>query len=124
MISDDYKQALRLFIELNDKDYQDFLKFRKCQGRLEALHDEISHYWECGLSDFGEAMAMDKEASEREYKALQKAYSDLHDELYPIMKETYKGYKEHSEFCRLNYTYYEEFEEPEEDDIYHLLGLD
>lgn len=124
MISDKYKQALRLFIEFNDEDYQDFLKFRKCQDRLEALHSEVSNYWECGISDFGEALATDREVAEKEYKALQDAYKDLHDELYPIMKDAYKGYKSHCEWCRVPYTYYEEFEEADEDDIYHLLGLD
>lgn len=122
-INKDYKYLLDEVEECDDPDLQDYYKFKNCQGRLKALHNEISHYWECSLSGFGEAMAMDKEASEREYKALQKAYDNLHDELYPIMKETYKGYKAHSEFCRLNYTYYEEFEK-DEDDIFSLLGLD
>lgn len=78
---------------------------------------------ECSLSNFGEAIA-DGKALDVEYKALEKAYNELHDNLQPIMKLTYKGYKAHSEWLRQPFTYHEEFEEPDEDDIYHMLGLD
>lgn len=107
-----------------DREVYDFKIFRDCQSSLDALRSQMSNVYECNLSDFGEALADGKDALEVEYKVLKEAYDKLHDRLYPIMKETYKGYKEHSEFCRLNYSYYEEFEELEEDDIYHLLGLD
>lgn len=107
-----------------DREVYDFKTFRNCQSSLDALRSQMSDVYECNLSDFGEELADGKDALEAEYKVLKEAYDKLHDRLYPIMKETYKGYKEHSEFCRVNYSYYEEFEEPEEDDIYHLLGLD
>lgn len=107
-----------------DREVYDFKTFRNCQSSLDALRSQMSDVYECSLSDFGEALADGKDALEAEYKVLKEAYDKLHDRLYPIMKETYKGYKEHSEFCRVNYSYYEEFEESEEDDIYHLLGLD
>lgn len=106
------------------KELYDFRVFKDCQESLRNLRQQKSEVYECKLSDFGEALAEGKKGLEVEYNYLQEAYNKLHDRLYPIMKETYKGYKEHSEFCRLNYTYYEEFEEPEEDDLYHLLGLD
>lgn len=97
--------------------------FKDCQASLENLHRQKQEVYECGISDFGEAIA-DGKALDVEYKALEKAYNELHDNLQPIMKLTYKGYKAHSEFCRIPYSYHEEFEEPDEDDIYHLLGLD
>lgn len=117
-------KAERESMDKYDREVYDFKTFRNCQSSLDALRSQISDVYECNLSDFGEALADGKDALEAEYKVLKEAYDKLHDRLYPIMKETYKGYKEHSEFCRVNYSYYEEFEEPEEDDIYHLLGLD
>lgn len=107
-----------------DREVYDFKTFIDCQSSLDALRSQISNVYECRLSDFGEALA-DGDALEAEHKALEKAYNKLHDRLYPIMRETYKGYKKHSEWCRIGYTYIEEFEKDEDDDdIYHLLGLD
>lgn len=52
------------------------------------------------------------------------AYNDLHDELYPIMKDAYNGYKAHCEFCRIPYSHYEEFEEADEEDLFaSILGM-
>lgn len=124
MISDEYKQALRLFIEFNNKDYQDFLKFRDCQSRLDNLKKLVSNYWQCDASDFGEALATDRELAEKAYASLKKTYEDVREALKPIMKETYKGYKAHSEFCRIPYSHYEEFEEADEDDLFaSILGM-
>ena len=106
-----------------DLELYDFKMFKDCQASLENLHRQKQEVYECGISAFGEAIA-DGKALDVEYKALEKAYNELRDNLQPIMKLTYKGYKAHSEFCRIPYSYYEEFEEADEDDIYHLLGLD
>ena len=106
-----------------DREVYDFKLFKECQNRLDNLHRQKQDVYECGISDFGEAIA-DSKALDVEYKALEKAYNELHDNLQPIMKLTYKGYKAHSEWLRQPFTYHEEFEEPDEDDIYHLLGLD
>lgn len=117
-------KAERENLDEYDREMYDFRVFKNCQESLRNLRQQKAEVYECGLSNFGEAMAEGKEGLQVEYNYLQEAYNKLHDRLYPIMKETYKGYKAHSEFCRLNYSYYEEFEEPEEDDLYHLLGLD
>lgn len=123
-IKREYKYLLKEVEECNDSDLQDYYKFVECQNKLDSLKYEFSHYWECGVSNFGEAMATDKEVAEKEYNALGKAYSDLYDELYPIMKESYKGYKAHCKFCRINYFYCEEFEEADEDDLFaSILGM-
>lgn len=106
-----------------DLELYDFKMFKNCQESLGNLHRQKQDVYECGISDFGEAIA-DGKALDVEYKALEKAYNELRDNLQPIMKLTYKGYKAHSEFCRIPYSYHEEFEEADEDDIYHLLGLD
>lgn len=106
-----------------DREVYDFKTFKDCQSRLSNLRKDMSDVYECKLSNFGEALAEGKDALEVEYKALEEAYNKLHDRLYPIMKETYKGYKEHSEFCRLNYTYYEEFENDEDDLFASILGM-
>lgn len=82
----------------------------------------MSNVYEWNLSDFGEALADGKDL-EAEHKVLKEAYDKLHGRLYPIMRETYKGYKAHSEWCRIGYTHIEEFEK-DEDDIFSLLGLD
>lgn len=105
-----------------DLEAYDFKMFKNCQSSLDALHSQLQDTYEYGISDFGEAIA-DGKALSAEYKYLKKAYHELHDRLYPIMRETYKGYKAHSEWCRIGYTYIEEFEK-DEDDIYSLLGLD
>lgn len=109
-INRDYKYLLNEVEDCNDSDLQDYYAFNSCIEKLDARRKEIANFWECGLSDFGEAMAMDKKASEKAYKSLQESYSKLHDELYPIMKGAYKGYKSHCEWCRIPYSYYEEFE--------------
>ena len=120
----DYEYLLKDVEDLEDTELQDFYTFKDCQDRLEALHSEVSNYWECNASDFGEALATDREVAEKEYKALQDAYNDLHDELYPIMKDSYKGYKAHCEFCRIPYSNYEEFEEANEEDLFtSILGM-
>lgn len=106
----DYKCLLKEVEACNDSDLQDYYKFKSCIEKLDARKKEIANFWECGLSDFGEAMAIDKKASEKAYKALKESYSIFHDELYPIMKDAYKGYKSHCEWCRIPYSYYEEFE--------------
>lgn len=107
-----------------DREVYDFKTFRNCQSSLDALRSQISDVYECNLSDFGEALADGKDALEAEYKVLKEAYDKLHDRLYPIMKETYKGYKEHSEFCRIPYSHYEEFEEADEEDLFaSILGM-
>lgn len=106
-----------------DIEVYDFNMFKHCQETLENIHKDMNSVYECGISDFGEAIA-DGNSLSIEYKALEKAYKELHDTLYPIMKLCYKGYKAHSEFCRISYSYYEEFEEPDEDDLFHMLGLD
>lgn len=106
-----------------DREKYDCKLFKECQDRLHDLHMDMQNVGECSLSNFGEAIA-DGKALDVEYKALEKAYNELRDNLQPIMKLTYKGYKAHSEFCRVPYSYHEEFEEADEDDIYHLLGLD
>lgn len=107
-----------------DREKYDFKLFKECQDRLHYLHMDMQNVGECSLSNFGEAIAEGKDALNVEYKVLEKAYNELHDSLSPIMKITYKGYKAHSEWLGESYTRYEEFEEPDEDDIYHLLGLD
>ena len=107
-----------------DREVYDFKLFKECHDRLDNLHRDMHSVGECSISDFGEAIADGKDALNVEYKAIEKAYNELRDNLQPIMKLTYKGYKAHSEFCRVPYSYHEEFEEPDEDDIYHLLGLD
>lgn len=123
-INRDYKYLLNEVEECNDSDLQDYYTFNSCIEKLDARKKEIANFWECGLSDFGEAMAMDKKASEKAYKSLKESYSELHDELYPIMKDTYKGYKAHCEFCRIPYSHYEEFEEADEDDLFaSILGM-
>jgi hypothetical protein len=106
-----------------DLELYDFKMFKNCQERLDNMHRQKQDVYECSISDFGEAIA-DGKALDVEYKALEKAYRELHDRLYPIMEVCYKGYKAHSDWVRMPYTYYEEFETPYEDDIYHLLGLD
>ena len=124
MISREYQQALKLFLQFNSKDYQDFLKFRDCQDRLDNLKKQVSNYWECSINDFGEALATDRELAEKEYASLKNTYEDLREALKPIMKDTYKGYKAHSEFCRIPYSHYEEFEEADEDDLFaSILGM-
>ncbi len=123
-INRDYKYLLEDVEDLEDTELQDFYTFKDCQDRLEALHSEVSNYWECNASDFGEALATDREVAEKEYKALQDAYNYLHDELYPIMKDAYKGYKAHCKFCRIPYSNYEEFEEANEEDLFaSILGM-
>lgn len=123
-INRDYKYLLKDVEDLEDTELQDFYTFKDCKDRLEALHSEVSNYWECNASDFGEALATDREVAEKEYKELEDAYNDLHDELYPIMKDAYKGYKAHCEFCRIPYSNYEEFEEANEEDLfYSILGM-
>ena len=123
-INRDYKYLLKDVEDLEDTELQDFYTFKDCQNRLEALHSEVSNYWECNASDFGEALATDREVAEKEYKALQDSYNHLHDELYPIMKDSYKGYKVHCEFCRIPYSHYEEFEEANEEDLFaSILGM-
>ena len=117
-------KAERENLDEYDREMYDFRVFKNCQESLRNLRQQKAEVYECGLSNFGEAMAEGKNAMEVEYNYLQEAYDKLHDGLYPIMKETYKGYKSHCEWCRIPYTEYEEFEEPEEDDLYHLLGLD
>lgn len=107
-----------------DLEVYDFNMFKDCQSRLSNLHRQKQEVYECGISAFGEAIAEGKDALSVEYKALKRAYNELHDNLQPIMKLTYKGYKAHSEWLRQPFTYHEEFEEPDEDDIYHMLGLD
>lgn len=120
----DYEYLLKDVEDLEDTELQDFYTFKDCQDRLEALHSEVSNYWECNASDFGEALATDREVAEKEYKALEDAYKNLHDELYPIMKDSYKGYKDHCEFCRIPYNNYEEFEEANEEDLFaSILGM-
>lgn len=116
-------EAERNGLDEYDREEYDFKLFKNCQDMLHNLHRQKQDVYECGVSEFGEALA-DGKALDVEYKALEKAYKELHEKLEPIMKLTYKGYKEHSEFCRIPYSYHEEFEEPDEDDIYHLLGLD
>lgn len=116
-------KAERKNMDEYDREVYDFETFRDCQRSLGALRSQMSDVYECNLSDFGEALADGKDALEAEHKVLKEAYDKLHDRLYPIMRETYKGYKAHSEFCRIGYTYIEEFEK-DEDDIYSLLGLD
>lgn len=106
-----------------DIEVYDFNMFKHCQQTLENIHKDMSSVYECGISEFGEAIS-DGKALDVEYKALKKAYNELHDTLYSIMKLCYKGYKAHSEFCRTPYSYYEEFEESDEDDLFHMLGLD
>ena len=65
-----------------------------------------------------------KNMDEDEYKALEDAYNYLHDELYPIMKDSYKGYKNHCEWCGIPYSHYEEFEEADEEDLFaSILGM-
>lgn len=123
-INRNYKCLLKDVEDLEDTELQDFYTFKDCQDRLEALHSEVSNYWECNASDFGEALATDREVAEKEYKALQDAYNYLHDELYPIMKDSYKGYKDLCEFCRIPYSNYEEFEEANEEDLFaSILGM-
>lgn len=107
-----------------DREKYDCKLFKECQDRLHDLHMDMQSVGECSLSNFGEAIAEGKDALSVEYKALKRAYNELHDNLQPIMKLTYKGYKAHSEWLRQPFTYHEEFEEPDEDDIYHMLGLD
>lgn len=118
------KEERRAITDFYDREVYDFNTFKDCQSSLDALRSQISDVYECKISDFGEALA--NSSAKAEKKALEKAYNKLHDRLYPIMKETYKGYKAHSEWCRIGYTYIEEFEieDEDEDDIYHLLGLD
>lgn len=106
-----------------DREVYDFKVFKDCQRSLDSLRSQMSSVYECGVSNFGEALADGKDALEAEHDALEKAYDKLHDRLYPIMRETYKGYKAHSEWCRIGYTHIEEFEK-DEDDIFSLLGLD
>lgn len=117
-------KAEREVLDFYDKEVYDFKLFKECQESLRNLRKDMSDVYECKLSNFGEALAKDKDALEVEYKALEKAYNKLHDRLYPIMKETYKGYKAHCEFCRINYTHYEDFEEADEDDLFaSILGM-
>lgn len=107
-----------------DREVYDFKTFRDCQSSLDALRSQMSDVYECSLSDFGEALADGKDALEAEHKVLKEAYEKLHDRLYPIMRETYKGYKAHSEWCRIGYTHIEEFEEADEDDLFaSILGM-
>lgn len=107
-----------------DREVYDFKTFRDCQSSLDALISQMSDVYECSLSDFGEALADGKDALEAEHKVLKEAYEKLHDRLYPIMRETYKGYKAHSEWCRIGYTHIEEFEEADEDDLFaSILGM-
>lgn len=107
-----------------DREFYDFKTFRYCQSSLDALRGQMSDVYECNLSDFGEALADGKDALEAEHKVLKEAYEKLHDRLYPIMRETYKGYKAHSEWCRIGYTHIEEFEEANEEDLFaSILGM-
>ena len=116
-------KAKRESMDEYDREVYDFKIFKDCQSSLNALRSQMSDVYECNLSDFGESLADGKNALEAEHDDLEKAYDKLHDRLYPIMRETYKGYKAHSEFCRIGYTHIEEFEK-DEDDIFSLLGLD
>lgn len=117
-------KAERKIMDKYDREVYDFKTFRNCQRSLDALRSQMSSVYECNLSNYGEALADGKDSLEVEYKALKESYDKLHDRLYPIMKETYKGYKEHSKFCRINYSYYEEFEEADEEDLFaSILGM-
>jgi hypothetical protein len=123
-INREYKFLLEDVKSLEDTELQNFYKFKDCQSKLDNLKKQVSNYWECDISDFGEALATDREVAEKEYKALQDTYKELHDELYSIMKDAYKGYKAHCEFCRIPYSHYEEFEEANEDDLFaSILGM-
>lgn len=123
-IKREYKFLLKDVESLEDTELQNFYKFKDCQDRLDDLKKQVSNYWECGVSDFGEALATDRGMAEKEYALLKKTYEDLREALRPIMKETYKDYKAHSEWCRIPYTRYEEFEEANEDDLFaSILGM-
>lgn len=117
-------KAEREVMDEYDREIYDFKTFKDCQSSLSSLRSQMSSVYECNLSNYGEALADGKDALEGEYKALEKAYDKLHDRLYPIMRETYKGYKAHSEWCRIGYTHIEEFEEADEDDLFaSILGM-
>lgn len=123
-INRDYKYLLKDIEDLEDTELQDFYKFKDCQDRLDNLKKFVSNYWECNVSDFGEALAINRELAEKEYSSLKKTYEDVREALKPIMKDTYKGYKSHCEFCRIPYSHYEEFEETDEDDLFaSILGM-
>lgn len=123
-IEREYRFLLKDVESLEDTELQNFYKFKNCQDRLDNLKKLVSNYWECGISDFGEALATDRELAEKEYASLKKTYEDVKEALKPIMKETYKDYKAHSEWCRIPYTHYEEFEEADEDDLFaSILGM-
>lgn len=123
-INREYKFLLEDVKSLEDTDLQDFYKFKDCQDRLDNLKKLVSNYWECDVSDFGEALATNRELAEKEYASLKKTYEDVREALKPIMRDTYKGYKAHSEFCRIPYSHYEEFEEADEDDLFaSILGM-
>lgn len=64
-INRDYKYLLKDVEDLEDTELQNFYTFKDCQDRLEALHSEVSNYWECNASDFGEALATDREVAEK-----------------------------------------------------------
>lgn len=116
-------EGTRNSLDEYDREVYDFKLFKECQDRLDNLHRDMQSVGECSISDFGEAIA-DGKALDVEYKVLEKAYDKLHDRLYPIMKETYKGYKSHCEFCRIPYSHYEEFEEADEEDLFaSILGM-
>lgn len=120
----EYEYLLKDVEDLQDTELQNFYTFKDCQDKLDNLKKLVSNYWECDASDFGEALATDRELAEKEYASLKKTYEDVIEALKPIMKETYKGYKAHCEFCRIPYTHYEEFEEADEDDLFaSILGM-
>lgn len=124
-INRDYKYLLNEVEECNDSDLQDYYTFNSCIEKLDARRKEIANFWECGLSDFGEAIAMDKEIANKEYEALKASYETLVKELNPQMQESYKGYKAHCEWCRIpcyNWDGYQE--EADEDDLFaSILGM-
>lgn len=96
-IKREYKFLLEDVEKCNDSDLQDYYKFNSCIKTLDARRKEIANFWKCGISDFGEAIAMDKEMANKEYEALKASYKTLVEELNPQMQESYKGYKAHCE---------------------------
>lgn len=124
-IKREYKFLLEEVEKCNDSDLQDYYTFNSCIAKLDARNKEIANFWECGISNFGEAISMDKEMANKEYEALKASYETLVEELNPQMQESYKGYKAHCEWCGIpciNWDGYQE--EADEDDLFaSILGM-
>lgn len=90
----------RIMVEGYEDDIEyDYRFFEGCVCMLENLNRKMSHLVDCGIHNLGS-----KEELKIEYKALEKEYNKLYEDLKPYMNVAYNGYKAYSERCYKRYS--------------------